>query len=143
MCLMAALYFRQIGAKKNDKRGKIQRDIRNRNRLRILQSLSLQPLQLQILGSVQCWRSTLCQLVGLGIYWAVGGNAMKLYNYAMKLLNIAIPEFKKEGMTDKDIQEGFDVAKRILNRLVLKKGEKEALEKALEDAKKSESEDKS
>lgn len=68
---------------------------------------------------------------------------MKLYDYALKLLNIAIPEFKKEGMTDKDIQEGFDVAKRILNRLVLKKGEKEALEKALEDAKKSESEDKS
>lgn len=68
---------------------------------------------------------------------------MKLYDYAMKLLNIAIPEFKKEGMTDRDIQEGFDVAKRILNRLVLKKGEKEALEKALEDAKKSESEDKS
>lgn len=68
---------------------------------------------------------------------------MKLYDYAMKLLNIAIPEFKKEGMTDKDIQEGFDVAKRILNRLVLKKDEKEALEKALEDAKKSESEDKS
>lgn len=46
---------------------------------------------------------------------------MKLYDYAMKLLNIAIPEFKKEGMTDKDIQEGFDVAKRILNRLDLKK----------------------
>lgn len=68
---------------------------------------------------------------------------MKLYDYAMKLLNIAIPEFKKEGMTDKDIQEGFDVAKRILNRLVLKRDEKEALEKALEDAKKSESEDKS
>lgn len=68
---------------------------------------------------------------------------MKLYDYAMKLLNIAIPEFKKEGMTDKDIEEGFDMAKRILNRLVLKKGEKEALEKALEDAKKSESEDKS
>lgn len=68
---------------------------------------------------------------------------MKLYDYALKLLNIAIPEFKKEGMTDKDIQEGFDVAKRILNRLVLKKDEKEALEKALEDAKKSESEDKS
>lgn len=61
---------------------------------------------------------------------------MKLYDYAMKLLNIAIPEFKKEGMTDKDIQEGFDVAKRILNRLVLKKDAKDALNKALDDAKK-------
>lgn len=68
---------------------------------------------------------------------------MKLYDYAMKLLNIAIPEFKKKGMTDKDIQEGFDVAKRILNRLALKKDAKEALNKALDDAKKSESEDKS
>ena len=61
---------------------------------------------------------------------------MKLYDYAMQLLNIAIPEFKKEGMTDKDIQEGFDVAKRILNRLALKKDAKDALNKALDDAKK-------
>ena len=66
---------------------------------------------------------------------------MKLYDYAMKLLNIAILEFKKEGITDKDIQESFDVAKRILNRLALKKDAKEALNKALDDAKEEAADD--
>ena len=61
---------------------------------------------------------------------------MTLYDYAIKILKLLIPEFKKEGMTDKDIQESFDVAKRILNRLALKKDAKEALNKALDDAKK-------
>lgn len=61
---------------------------------------------------------------------------MKLYDYALKIFNLAIPEIKKEGYTDKDIQEGFDLTKRILNRLVLKKDAKDALNKALDDAKK-------
>lgn len=61
---------------------------------------------------------------------------MKLYDYALKIFNLAIPEIKKEGYTDKDIQEGFDLTKRILNRLALKKDAKEALNKALDDAKK-------
>lgn len=61
---------------------------------------------------------------------------MKLYDYALKVLNLIIPEFKKEGFNDKDIQEGFDLTKKILNRLALKKDEKEALNKALDDAKK-------
>ena len=61
---------------------------------------------------------------------------MKLYDYALKIFNLAIPEIKKEGYTDKDIQEGFDLTKRILNRLALKKDAKDALNKALDDAKK-------
>lgn len=61
---------------------------------------------------------------------------MKLYDYAMKLLNIAIPEFKKEGMTDKDIQDGFEVGKRILDRIVLNKEKRETLKKAMDDARK-------
>lgn len=61
---------------------------------------------------------------------------MKLYDYALKIFNLAIPEIKKEGHTEKDIQEGFNLAKKILNRLALKKDAKEAINKALDDAKK-------
>lgn len=60
---------------------------------------------------------------------------MKLYDFTLKVLNLAIPEFKKEGYSNKDIQEGFDLAKRILNRLVSKKDAKDALNKAIDDAK--------
>ena len=55
---------------------------------------------------------------------------MKLYDLALKAFNLAIPEFKKEGYTDKDIQDGFDLAKRLLNRLILKKDAVDALNKA-------------
>lgn len=61
---------------------------------------------------------------------------MKLYDFTLKVLNLAIPEFKKDGYGEKDIQEGFDLAKKILNRLALKKDAKEAINKALDDAKK-------
>ena len=61
---------------------------------------------------------------------------MKLYDFTLKVLNLAIPEFKKDGYGEKDIQEGFDLAKKILNRIALKKDAKEALNKALDDAKK-------
>lgn len=63
---------------------------------------------------------------------------MKLYDFTLKVLNLAISEFKKDGYGEKDIQEGFDLAKKILNRLALKKDAKEALNKALDDAKKGE-----
>lgn len=61
---------------------------------------------------------------------------IKLYDYTLKVLNLAIPEFKKDGYGEKDIQEGFDLAKKILNRLALKKDAKEAINKALDAAKK-------
>lgn len=63
---------------------------------------------------------------------------MKLYDFTLKVLNLAISEFKKDGYGEKDIQEGFDLAKKILNRLALKKDAKEDLNKALDDAKKGE-----
>lgn len=63
---------------------------------------------------------------------------MKLYDFTLKVLNLAISEFKKDGYGEKDIQEGFDLAKKILNRLALKKDAKETLNKALDDAKKGE-----
>lgn len=60
----------------------------------------------------------------------------KIYDGAMRILKALIVEYRKEGMTDADIVDGLDFAKRILNRLVLKKDAKEALNKALDDAKK-------
>lgn len=37
---------------------------------------------------------------------------IKLYDFTLKVLNLAIPEFKKDGYGEKDIQEGFDLAKK-------------------------------
>lgn len=54
---------------------------------------------------------------------------MKLYDYAIKILKLLIPEFKKEGMTDKDIQDGFEVGKRILDRIILNKEKRETLKR--------------
>lgn len=61
---------------------------------------------------------------------------MTLYDYAMKILKLLIPEFKKEGMNDKDIEEGFEVGKRILDRIILNKEKREVLKKALDDSRK-------
>lgn len=61
---------------------------------------------------------------------------MTLYDYAMKILKLLIPELKKEGMNDKDIEEGFEVGKRILDRIILNKEKREALKKAMDDSRK-------
>lgn len=62
--------------------------------------------------------------------------ATKIYDGAMRILKALIAEYRKEGMTDADIIDSLDFAKKILNRLALKKDVKEALNKALDDAKK-------
>ena len=63
--------------------------------------------------------------------------ATKLYDGAMRILKALIAEYRKEGMTDADIIDSLDFAKKILNRLpVITKNAKELLNKALDDTKK-------
>ena len=61
----------------------------------------------------------------------------KIYDGAMRILKAIIAEYRKEGMTDADIIDSLDFAKKILNRLpVITKNAKEQLNKALDDTKK-------
>lgn len=60
--------------------------------------------------------------------------ATKIYDGAMRILKALIAEYRKEGMTDADIIDSLDFAKKILNRLpVITKNAKEQLSKALDD----------
>ena len=60
--------------------------------------------------------------------------ATKIYDGAMRILKAIIAEYRKEGMTDADIIDSLDFAKKILNRLpVITKNAKEQLDKALDD----------
>ena len=60
--------------------------------------------------------------------------ATKIYDGAMRILKALIAEYRKEGMTDTDIIDSLDFAKKILNRLpVITKNAKEQLNKALDD----------
>ena len=60
--------------------------------------------------------------------------ATKIYDGAMRILKAIIAEYRKEGMTDADIIDSLDFAKKILNRLpVITKNAKEQLNKALDD----------
>lgn len=52
----------------------------------------------------------------------------------MRILKALVVEYRKEDMTDADIVDGLDFAKRIINRLpILTKNAKEFLSKALDD----------
>lgn len=60
--------------------------------------------------------------------------ATKIYDGAMRILKALIVEYRKEGMTDADIVDGLDFAKKILNRIpIVTKNAKELLNKALDD----------
>lgn len=60
--------------------------------------------------------------------------ATKIYDGAMRILKALIVEYRKEGMTDADIADGFDFAKKIINRIpIVTKNAKELLNKALDD----------
>lgn len=60
----------------------------------------------------------------------------KLYDGAMRILKALVVEYRKEGMTDADIADGFDFTKKILNRIpIITKNAKESMNKALDDAK--------
>lgn len=61
----------------------------------------------------------------------------KLYDGAMKILKALVIEYRKEDMTDADIVDSLDFAKRIIDRLpILTKNGKESLNTALDDTKK-------
>ena len=61
-------------------------------------------------------------------------KATKLYDGAIRILKALIAEYRKEGMTDADIADSFDFAKKILNRIpILTKNAKDLLNKALDD----------
>lgn len=61
---------------------------------------------------------------------------MKLYDGARKILNTLIVEYRKEDMTDADIVDGLDFAKKILYRIpIITENTKVALGKALDDTK--------
>jgi hypothetical protein len=62
--------------------------------------------------------------------------ATKIYDGAMRILKALIVEYRKEGMTDADIADGFDFAKKILYRIpIITENTKVALGKALDDTK--------
>jgi hypothetical protein len=61
-------------------------------------------------------------------------EATKLYDGAMRILKALVVEYRKEGMTDADIIDSLDFAKKILNRIpIITKNAKELLNKALDD----------
>ena len=61
---------------------------------------------------------------------------MKLYDGARKILNTLIVEYRKEDMTDADIVDCLDFAKKILYRIpIFTENTKVALSKALDDTK--------
>lgn len=61
----------------------------------------------------------------------------KLYDGAMRILKALIAEYRKEGMTDADIIDSLDFAKKILNRIpIITKNAKESMSKALDDTRK-------
>ncbi len=58
----------------------------------------------------------------------------KIYDGAMRILKALVVEYRKEGMTDADIIDSLDFAKKILNRIpIITKNAKELLNKALDD----------
>lgn len=60
----------------------------------------------------------------------------KLYDGAMRILKALIVEYRKEKMTDADLIDCMDFAKKILNRIpIITQNAKEALNKALDDTK--------
>ena len=61
---------------------------------------------------------------------------MKLYDAAVNMIDTLIPYFKEEGASDKTISGGLDFAYKILSKFPMKQTEREAVLKAIEEAKK-------
>lgn len=61
---------------------------------------------------------------------------MEMFEEAKLLIADLIKVLKKHGMTEEDIKDGFDEAKKIANELRIKPDVKDFIKKVLDDKKK-------